>query len=140
MKKILSLLSVLLLLVSCTMEIDQQFGSRAGVPGGKTVFQAAVEGCTAADSTPGTKVYADENMKVLWNEGDQITVFNRITYNQGFEFDGEDGDTAGGFNPFTQQPTFGSWQKTDYIYAAYPYSKSVSLSSNGVFTLTLPAE
>ncbi len=139
MKKTLSLLSVLLLLVSCTMEIDQQFGSRAGVPGGKTVFQAAVEGCTAADSTPGTKVYADENMKVLWNEGDQISIFNLTTLNTQWAFTGEDGDTAGGFEE-VQSGGFFTGNPLNYVYAAYPYSKSNKISNEGVLTMILPAE
>ena len=66
MKKILPLLSFLLLLVSCTAEIDEQFAGACA--GEKLVFQASVEGC----GMPDTKVYADENMKVLWNAGDQI--------------------------------------------------------------------
>jgi hypothetical protein len=45
MKKILPLLSfLLLLLASCSTEFDQQFGAaRATVPVGKPAFQASVE-------------------------------------------------------------------------------------------------
>ena len=136
MKKILSLLSVLLLLVSCTMEIDQQFGSRAGVPGGKTVFQAAVEGCTAADSTPGTKVYADENMKVLWNADDRISIFNMTTANAQYVFTGDDGDTAGGFEEVGEAE---SGSDVDYVYAAYPYQGDATLGTDGVLTMAFPS-
>jgi len=125
------------LLSSCTAEIDQMMnGSRPGKPGAETVFYASTEGA----ALPETKVYADPQMRVLWNAGDQISIFNKITYNLGFEFDGEDGDTAGGFNQVTQLPTFGSWGDLDYVYAVYPYSTRNKSDYDGNLTVTLPSE
>ena len=136
MKKILPFISVLLLFVSCTAEIDEQFGSRAGAPGGKTVFQAAVEGCMSADSAPGTKVYADENMKVLWNADDRISIFNMTTGNTQYAFTGDDGDTAGGFELVGEAD---SGADVDYVYAAYPYQTDATLGTDGVLTMTFPS-
>ena len=134
MKKILPLLSFLLLLVSCTTDIDQQLaGSRASAPGEKLVFQASVEGC----GTPDTKVYADENMKVLWNADDRISIFNMNTFNWQFAFEGEDGDTAGGFEPVGEDEP---GTDVGYVYAVYPYKAETALSTDGTVTTVLPAE
>ena len=102
-----------------------------------TVFYATID-----DSQPGgtdTKVYADDKMKVLWNEDDRITIFNRNTYNKEFYFDGEDGSNSGGFEEVTDydDPTS---TKLDKVYAVYPYSESTEISSSGVITLALPSE
>ncbi len=137
MKRILLLVGALFFLASCTSELDQMInGSRSDKARQTTVFQASVEGC----SLPETKVYADENMKVLWNEGDQITIFNKITYNHGFEFDGEDGDTAGGFIQFTEVSSFSTWADLPYVYAVYPYNAKTKINNSGVMTVTLPSE
>ncbi len=134
MKKLFPLLSMLLLLASCTTEIDQQFGKmRSGAPGAKVVFQAAVEECTA----PETKVYADESMKVLWNADDRISIFNQSTYNWQFAFEGDDGDTAGGFEPVGEGEP-GS--EMENVYAVYPYKSETALSTAGVLTTVLPTE
>ena len=133
MKEFLSLAVTLMLLVSCTTEIDQQFGSRAAIPGGKPVFKASVEEC----SVPETKVYADENMKVLWNADDRISIFNMTTSNAEYAFEGEDGDTAGGFEWVSEGD---GGEDIDCVYAVYPYQPGTTVSTSGVVTMTLPAE
>ena len=136
MKRILLLASALLLLFACTDELDQVI-SGSDLGRNKTVFHASTEGPAA----PKTKVYADSKMKVLWNEGDQISIFNKITYNHGFEFDGEDGDTAGGFTQFTEiSSPFVTWADLDNVYAVYPYSTKTKIDNEGVMTVTLPSE
>ena len=132
MKKILPLLSLFLLVVACTAEIDDQFGSRASKPGDKAVFQASVEGCTVPD----TKVYADENMKVLWNADDRISIFNMTTGNAQYAFTGDDGDTAGGFEEVGEAE---SGDDVDYVYAVYPYRAETTLSTDGVLTMAFPS-
>lgn len=142
MKRFFPIAAVLaLVLSSCTTELDQVLNSsRIKDPSQKTVFYASTEVGQPSDS-PSTKVYADENMKVLWNEGDQITIFNKITYNHGFEFDGEDGDTAGGFEQFTDEPTgFYTVGDLDYFYAVYPYNTGTKINNSGQMTVMLPSE
>ncbi|MBQ6299827.1 MAG: hypothetical protein IJK79_05555 [Bacteroidales bacterium] len=127
------------LFISCTSDLDQMInGSLPVASDTKAVFYATTEG--GVTSLSGTKTYADSQMRVLWNEGDQISIFNKITYNQGFEFDGEDGDTAGGFYPFTQLPSFGSWGDLAYVYAVYPYSTKNKSDYDGNLTVILPSE
>ena len=133
MKSFFPTLLMLLFVASCTAEIDQQFsGSRASAPSGKAVFQASVEGCT----TPDTKVYADENMKVLWNADDRISIFNMTTGNAQYAFTGEDGDTAGGFEEVGEAEPGSA---VDYVYAAYPYQTDATLGTDGVLTMTFPS-
>ncbi|MBR3450859.1 MAG: hypothetical protein IKH24_08485 [Bacteroidales bacterium] len=142
MKRFVLFAQIIFLLVSCTAEMDQVLNtSRVKEdPGQKMVFYASTESSRAPDS-PSTKVYADENMKVLWNEGDQITIFNKDTYNHGFEFDGEDGDTAGGFEQFTDEPTgFYTGGDLNYYYAVYPYNTGTKINNSGKMTVTLPSE
>ena len=55
------------------------------------VFLVSVE----QPSDPETRVYADENLMVLWHADDRVTVFNRSTYNEEYRFTGETGDNAG---------------------------------------------
>ncbi|MBQ9398153.1 MAG: leucine-rich repeat protein [Bacteroidales bacterium] len=133
MKKIFPLISLLLLVVACTAEIDNQFGSRAGAPRDKAVFQASVEECTAPD----TKVYADENMKVLWNADDRISIFNMTTGNAQYAFTGDDGDTAGGFEWVSESE---SDTAIDHVYAVYPYQVGTTVGTDGVISTTFPAE
>ncbi len=134
MKKLLSLVTPLLLLASCTTDFDQQLGgSRTGAPDGKAVFVASTEGPSALT----TKVYADENLKVLWNAGDRISIFNMTTGNAEYAFTGDDGDTAGGFEEVSEA-TGGA--DIDYVYAVYPYQAATTVSTAGVVTTVLPAE
>lgn len=136
MKKSLLLMEVLFLLASCSPDLGQMSTYDQKTINKKPVFYATIE----TPPVPNTKTFADSQMRVLWNEGDQISIFNKITYNQGFTFDGEDGDTAGGFNPFTTLPSFGSWGDLDYVYAVYPYSTKTKSDYDGNLTVILPAE
>ena len=137
MKKYFPILTILVILSSCTAESDGLFPGVSEKLGGKTIFHATTE----ATSTPETKTYADQSMRVLWNEGDQVTIFNKITYNHGFEFNGDDGDTAGSFIKFTPEPSeFSTWEDIPYNYAVYPYSTGNKCGYDGNLTVMLPAE
>ncbi len=136
MKRFFPLLIVLLFLVSCTDELDQIInGSRTDVRGSKTVFQASTEG----PASPETKVYADENLKVLWNADDRISIFNKTTFNYQFAFTGDDGDTAGSFEEIPTSD-FITGTEIDNIYAVYPYDRKNKLNHRCVLTVTLPSE
>ena len=136
MNKSCLVILLLLLFSSCTSDIDQMVnGLLRNDPVRKSVFHASTE----LPSTSGTKVYADEDMKVLWNADDRISIFNLTTYNYQFAFTGDDGDTAGGFE-LIPDSGFITGQTVDYVYAAYPYSKTNKLSNQGIFTMVLPAE
>ncbi len=134
MKRILLLVGALFLLISCTDELDQMINdSRSGAHGPMVVFQASTEG----PISPQTKVYADENMKVLWNADDRISIFNMTTGNAQYAFTGDDGDTAGGFEWVNEAD---GGEDIDYVYAVYPYKANTTVSTDGAITMTLPAE
>ena len=135
MKKILSVAIVLMVLSSCT-SIDKEFDGRFSLRDNHIKrFYATTE-----QNSQETKVYADEDLKVLWNAGDLLSVFNQRTYNSKFEFKGEDGDNAGDFEDVTPSGLH-SGNALDNIYAVYPYSSGNKINNAGnTITLTLPAE
>ena len=128
--------AALLLPLSCQKETDIVLESASGLnPERITTFYATVE-----ETSPDTKVYADESLRLLWNADDRISIFNKSTYNYQFVFTGEDGDNAGGFDEIA--PTgFISGNSLDNVYAVYPYASGNKINNAGsVITLSLPAE
>ena len=86
-----------------------------------------------------TRMYADDQLRTLWNAGDYISIFEMNTFNNKYEFDGDDGDTAGGFS-YVSGPTFGTENPLDHYVAVYPYRSSTKISNDEELTLVLPAE
>ncbi|MBR4227491.1 MAG: leucine-rich repeat protein [Bacteroidales bacterium] len=96
-------------------------------------FYAIIDEQPVAD----TKVYADEDMKVLWNEDDRMSIFNKNTFNQEYKFLGDDGDNAGAI---ARVGDAGSGAPLEHIYAVYPYVESTSIDASGTLSFTLPGE
>ena len=125
---------LLLTISSCISEIDKATSIAADANKIKT-FYATTEG-----SEPDTKVYADANMKVLWNADDRLSVFNKSTYNYQFRFAGEDGDNAGDFE-LIEPSGLVSGNDLSNVYAVYPYATTNKINNAGTaITLMLPAE
>ena len=134
-KKLYSLATLMLLLAACTNAIDNVENLRLRTEGNSNapVFYATIEG--GDDAT--TKVFADEQMRVLWNADDRISLFNMTTGNQQYQFQGEDGDNAGSF---AYDSGSQSGATLDHIYSVYPYSDGTTISNDGVLSVTLPAK
>ena len=130
MKKGIFLHSLIgLLALSCTVqEIETQTPPYEPAPE-DDVFYASL----APESD--TKVYVDEHVKTLWDEKDQISIFNKNTVNQQYEFMGKTGDNAGYFKRVSEEAVEAG--NGDYVCAVYPFSQATSLDE-GVLTLTLP--
>ena len=133
MKKGIFLPSLIgLLALSCTVqEIETQTPPYEPAPG-DDVFYASL----APESD--TKVHVDkidEQIKTLWDENDQISIFNKNTVNQQYEFMGETGDNAGYFKRVSEEAVAAG--NGSYVCAVYPFSQATSLDE-GVLTLTLP--
>ena len=127
---LIGLLSTLAL--SCTVsEIDAPEGPEGYSSPKREVFYVSI------DEQPGaeTKVYADEKLKVLWNEDDRISIFNQSTYNREYSFDGETGANSGEITPVGAA---GSGDPLELIYAVYPYQKNTSINNNDIVSFTLP--
>lgn len=99
------------------------------------VFYASLE----SYSTPETKTYVNEDLNILWDAEDRISIFNRTTLNQAFLFMGETGDNAGYFEQDPDVAVSGTGNPLGVIYAVYPYQASTSVGESGELTLTLPA-
>ena len=98
---------ICLLAVSCTVqEVDI---IKPQTEAGHEVFYASLE-----SSEADTKVYLDEYIKILWDEDDRISIFNKSTLNQQYRFNGETGDNAGTFG-WVSTAYFGAGNDLDYI-------------------------
>ena len=123
---------ICLLAVSCTVqEVDI---IKPQTEAGHEVFYASLE-----SSEADTKVYLDEYIKILWDEDDRISIFNKSTLNQQYRFNGETGDNAGTFG-WVSTAYFGAGNDLDYIYSIYPYQETATISNSDILTLTLPEE
>ncbi len=80
------------------------------------VFHATIGEAVGDD----TRVYLDSKIRILWNEGDLITLFEGTTRNKQYIFLGEDGDNAGDFDLY--KTGFGSGNAIDRYYALFPYA------------------
>lgn len=114
--------AALLLLASCSKEpVDTIRESES------PVFYATIE------SADNTRVYADQDLRVLWNEDDRISIFNKYSLNEEYVFDGETGDNAGNF--YAVPPPTGSFATGNdlrYIYAVYPYESTNRVTNQEV--------
>ena len=120
------------LIVSCSVENESNMNKH---PYPTEVF-ASIENVSA---TPETKVYADESLKVLWDNDDRITLFNKYTYNKEYYFAGKTGSNSGTFKEVSKGNVIVG-NELDYVYAIYPYREETEISNLGIITLNLPAE
>ena len=130
MKRLLILSTALLALFACSKK------DASVEKDGKARFYATTE----KNIILGSKVFADEDLKVMWNEDDRISIFNRNTANSQYAFYGEDGDTGGDFEeePANNLETGSS---LEHIYAVYPFSSENQINSTGSqITVNLPAD
>ena len=120
-----------LLVVSCSVrEID----TRDTVSPQRDIFYASLE----SYSEPDTRVFLDENIKILWDADDRITIFNNNTYNREYRFAGKTGDNAGLFKKVTNDDHV-TGSDMDFICSIYPYNESTSINNEGLLSLTLPS-
>ena len=123
--------TVLMLATACTVQEQKE---TVNINTGTTVFLAEIEMPDAS----GTKVYADDNLKVLWHADDRVSVFNKLTYNQQYKFDGNTGDNSGSFS-LIPEDGFVTGNELDHVYAVYPYSKATKAGNSGLLTVCLPS-
>ena len=81
MKNFLNILFALLVIASCTKE-EKLFNK---VQEEAPVFTSSFEEYNIDNKT---KTYIDENVKLLWHQADELSIF-RSTLNQKYLFDGE---------------------------------------------------
>ena len=132
MKRIVSLWGLLVVMaVSCVEEqhIDVQ------VLTDDPVFYATMEDSDVA----ATRAYVNDQLRIRWDEGDHISIFNKNTSNREYAFQGQTGDNSGEFRKVPSESFFAG-NPLDYVYAVYPFSESTNISDDGGIMFTLPAE
>ena len=137
MKRMSFGLAVLIALSACTVEKPYKSGLE------ELSFTSGIEERVEDKaSSPETKTYLDQvngEYQIHWNQGDAITIFFD-TFNGKYLFTGNDGSTAGGFNPASSESgsPFTTGIELERYYAIYPYAESTSISS-GVISFEFPA-
>ena len=125
------LFGAMLLIASCTVQKEEEFDNPA-----QHRYHAVAEDAVDAE----TRVYADSKLRVRWNEGDHISIFERTTYNQEFEFLGDTGDTAGDFDLVESGGYHTGGNIEDgHVYAIYPYHNRNKCDYEGKLTVEFPS-
>ena len=115
-------------MVSCRKANEEVPGAEE--PSGKT-FYATI------DKELDTKVFADEELRVLWDADDRISIFDHYTLNEEYRFTGESGANAGWFERVPIDG-FVTGNELDYVYAVYPYREGTSIGNDGTLKVVLP--
>lgn len=132
MKKLLLLAASAFMLFACSKDDATPEGNLLQQEEGK-IYRASFEGTGES----GTKVYADDALRLRWNADDRISIFEMVTRNKEYRFTGEDGDTGGEFEQVGS--TFGTGNPLPHVYAIYPYYSTTKISDvDQKISLTLP--
>ena len=132
MKRFIPILLILLVCGTACSALGEDTDNGT-LPGNNTVFYATLEKTGIQQET---KVYADANLKVLWNADDRVCVFNKCTDNEEYRCDGNTGDDSGTFSRIGNEVSGSNLQ---HVYSVYPYSSSTTINAQGTLSLTLPA-
>lgn len=139
MKRLLFLLLPLLLLPTACRDRKEADVADTPLPAPvapkveEPLFHAGFE----AMEDPDTKVYMDGDYKVLWDAGDDISVFAKTTQNRAYRFLGSTGAEDGDFE--AQVAADGTSPAIDKNIAVYPYLASTTCNSEGVVTVIYPS-
>lgn len=129
-------LCLLAVVVACQSLYEESVNTEPTQGKTEKVFHATLEERGPVDAT---KVYADENLKVLWNADDRITIYNKYTYGYEYVFQGATGDTAGSFVREEDNAEFVTGNALDKIYAVYPYRADNKISNSGELSVHWPS-
>lgn len=110
----------------CAMSCSVLEDDKSEVFNGHRTYYAALE----QPSTPETKVYVDDNLRLHWDAGDLINVFDGYNYGFRNRFKGETGSTSGEFEN-EEENVFVVGDNIDFICAVYPYVKNLQLDNKG---------
>ena len=87
----------------------------------------------------GTKVYANQDLYLRWDADDEVSIFNKNTYNQQYRFLGETGANAGEFAK-VENAEFVTGNTIEHVVSFYPYDKELTINENEVIEFDFPAE
>jgi hypothetical protein len=99
---------------------------------------SSVELVVGFESQSATRIQLNENLKTVWNRGDEVSVFYKSLENQKWNFNGEDGDRIG---TLTSTDAMIGEQSLDNIVIVYPYNEKYTLLGQTLgLNVDLPAE
>ena len=93
---------------------------------------------TASIAPGGTRTCVDADLKVLWEAGDEISVFLKTMENRRYGYTGEGGEASGPFSRVTG-PSYHYFSSVSYNYGLYPYDETAEIDKTGTVTVTVPA-
>ena len=133
MKKIAIWAIILTMLVGCSRN-DESINPNTNPSNKQTEFFASVP------DTDDSRTYVEDNKHLRWNANDEITIFNGNSYNSHWQFVGTEGANSGQFTE-VEESGFVTGTALDLTanYAVYPYDEDITITENGVISLTLPA-
>ena len=122
--------------VSCS--VDEIAAPEEGDGSPAKVFHATIEDQPGG---VGTRTFADEQLRVLWNNDDRITIFDNVPVGVEYKFIDQDGDAGGDFAPVGGSGFSGSGGNLGgNIYAIYPHQEDTKISYDGEITFNLSGE
>ena len=86
----------------------------------------------------GTRTVADENLHVLWSKNDELSIFDKSTWNGEYKLQGEGGTNTGEFTKIEPSGYVAGFE-LPLVYAVYPYNADNTITNEGVVSVTLPA-
>ena len=100
------------------------------------VFHASID----RETEEKTKTFFDDNLNVLWNADDRVTIFKDLTNGKEYRFVGEDGDPGGDleFVPNDNDNFSAGSDLGGYNYALYPHSSETKIKGDGTITYNFP--
>ena len=130
MKNLYPIISLTALLVASCSTQELEPSNPVTLSG--EVFYARIDDASDME----TKAFVDDKLRVLWDENDHVSIFNKSTANLDYRFTGQTGDNAG---TFKMAGSAGSGNSLDLIYSVYPYQEGTGIGNDGVLSVSLPA-
>ena len=118
-----------MLIVSCSVQETNDIDMHIS----RNSFYASIEIPIETE----TKVFVDQDLRVLWDKNDHVSIFDKYTFNQEYRFTGNTGDNAGSFQ-IIESDDFVTGNTLDLVYSVYPYSKENRIDNDGVLSVFLP--
>ena len=120
MRKSLFFALIAILFTACTSDIAE-------------LYAPIQKGVLYTSFDEDTRILLNEELKTVWTEGDEVSVFYKSYINECWKFTGKTGDTSG---QLVRQGSGAANTATKTIVALYPYSSSHSLlGSTLLFTI-----
>ena len=115
----------LFLLGSCVKEASESV----------TIDETVSPEVTAVIAANETRTVVDADLNVLWEKGDQISVFVKSQKNRCYQLVGEGGEASGTFK-YVSGAFYA--KEAPYYYGVYPYDPETTLYSDGTLSVTVP--